>query len=239
MNIIPAIDILNGKCVRLLRGNYSNVTVYNENPIEQVKIFKNAGFKNIHIVDLNAAKTGGDENLEIIQNISCIENIEIQVGGGIRTIEKATQLLSNNIRRIIVGTAAITNDTFRNQLKNYIDVNKIIFGLDFNLSNDTPLLSIHGWTKSTDINLYDYINNNKWIKNILATDISVDGTLKGPNLNIYKNLLTNKNINLIASGGIGSLEDINNLRSILCNECVVGKAIYENKISLQDLKNVN
>lgn len=239
MNIIPAIDILDGKCVRLLKGNYSDVTVYNENPIEQVKIFKNAGFKNIHIVDLNAAKTGGDENLEIIQNISCIENIEIQVGGGIRTIEKATQLLSNNIRRIIVGTAAITNDAFRNQLKNYIDVNKIIFGLDFNLSNDTPLLSIHGWTKSTDINLYDYINNNKWIKNILATDISVDGTLKGPNLNIYKNLLANKNINLIASGGIGSLEDINNLRSILCNECVVGKAIYENKISLQDLKNVN
>lgn len=239
MNIIPAIDILNGKCVRLYKGNYSDVTVYNENPIEQVKIFKNAGFKNIHIVDLNAAKTGGDENLEIIQNISCIENIEIQVGGGIRTIEKATQLLSNNIRRIIVGTAAITNDAFRNQLKNYIDVNKIIFGLDFNLSNDTPLLSIHGWTKSTDINLYDYINNNKWIKNILATDISVDGTLKGPNLNIYKNLLSNKNINLIASGGIGSLEDINNLRSIFCNECVVGKAIYENKISLQDLKNVN
>ena len=239
MNIIPAIDILNGKCVRLLKGNYSDVTVYNENPIEQVKIFKNAGFKNIHIVDLNAAKTGGDENLEIIQNISCIENIEIQVGGGIRTIEKATQLLSNNIRRIIVGTAAITNDAFRNQLKNYIDVNKIIFGLDFNLSNETPLLSVHGWTKNTDINLYDYINNNKWIKNILATDISVDGTLKGPNLNIYKNLLANKNINLIASGGIGSLEDINNLRSILCNECVVGKAIYENKISLQDLKNVN
>jgi len=239
MNIIPAIDILNGKCVRLLKGNYADVTVYNENPIEQVKIFKNAGFKNIHIVDLNAAKTGGDENLEIIKNISCIENIEIQVGGGIRTIEKATQLLSNNIRRVIVGTAAITNDAFRNQLKNNIDVNKIIFGLDFNLSNDAPLLSVNGWTKSTDINLYDYINNNKWIKNILATDISVDGTLKGPNLNIYKKLLTNKNINLIASGGIGSLEDINNLRSILCNECVVGKAIYENKISLQDLKNVN
>ena len=239
MNVIPAIDILDGKCVRLLKGNYADVTVYNENPIEQVKIFKNAGFKNIHIVDLNAAKTGGDENLEIIRNISCIENIEIQVGGGIRTIEKATQLLSNNIKRIIVGTAAITNDTFRNQLKNYIDVNKIIFGLDFNINNNIPLLSIHGWTERTDINLYDYINNNKWIKNILATDISVDGTLEGPNLVIYKNLLANKNINLIASGGIGSLEDINNLRSILCNECVVGKAIYENKISLQDLKNVN
>ena len=87
MNIIPAIDILDGKCVRLLKGNYSDVTVYNENPIEQVKIFKNAGFKNIHIVDLNAAKTGGDENLEIIQNISCIENIEIQVGQSVGLLD--------------------------------------------------------------------------------------------------------------------------------------------------------
>lgn len=239
MNIIPAIDLLDGKCVRLLKGNYSAVTIYNDDPIEQVKIFKNAGFKNIHIVDLNAAKSDVNDNLRIIQEMSNIENIEIQVGGGIRTIEKATELLSNNIKRIIVGTAAITSDVFRNQLKENIDVNKIIFGLDFNLINKTPLLSVNGWTKNTDISLYDFIKNNKWIKNILATDISVDGTLNGPNLDIYKNLLTYKNLNLIASGGIGSLDDINNLKSILCNECVVGKALYENKISLKELKNAN
>ena len=239
MNIIPAIDLLDGKCVRLLKGNYSAVTIYNDDPIEQVKIFKNAGFKNIHIVDLNAAKSDVNDNLRIIQKMSNIENIEIQVGGGIRTIEKATELLSNNIKRIIVGTAAITSDVFRNQLKENIDVNKIIFGLDFNLINKTPLLSVNGWTKNTNISLYDFIKNNKWIKNILATDISVDGTLNGPNLDVYKNLLTYKNLNLIASGGIGSLDDINNLKSILCNECVVGKALYENKISLKELKNAN
>ena len=216
MNIIPAIDLLDGKCVRLLKGNYSAATIYNDNPIEQVKIFKNAGFKNIHIVDLNAAKSDVNDNLRIIQEMSNIENIEIQVGGGIRTIEKATELLSNNIKRIIVGTAAITSDVFRNQLKENIDVNKIIFGLDFNLINQTPLLSVNGWTKNTNISLYDFIKNNKWIKNILATDISVDGTLNGPNLDVYKNLLTYKNLNLIASGGIGSLDDINNLKSILC-----------------------
>lgn len=239
MNIIPAIDLLDGKCVRLLKGNYSAVTIYNDDPIEQVKIFKNAGFKNIHIVDLNAAKSDVNDNLRIIQEMSNIENIEIQVGGGIRNIEKATELLSNNIKRIIVGTAAITSDVFRNQLKENIDVNKIIFGLDFNLINQTPLLSVNGWTKNTNISLYDFIKNNKWIKNILATDISVDGTLNGPNLDVYKNLLTYKNLNLIASGGIGSLDDINNLKSILCNECVVGKALYENKISLKELKNAN
>ena len=239
MNIIPAIDLLNGKCVRLLKGNYSDVSIYSEDPIEQVKIFKNAGFRTIHIVDLNAARGDVNDNLKIIQKISNIKNIEIQVGGGIRSIEKAIQLLSNNIKKIIVGTAAISNSSFRNQLKNNIDVNKIIFGLDFNLVNDTPLLAVNGWIKNTDINLYDFINNNKWIKNILATDISADGTLSGPNLDIYKNLLVIKSINLIASGGIGSIEDINNLKSILCNECVLGKAIYENKISLKELKNAN
>ena len=111
--------------------------------------------------------------------------------------------------------------------------------MDFNIVKNSPLLSVDGWTNNTNINLFDYINENPWIKNILATDISVDGTLQGPNLNIYKNLINYKNINLIASGGIGSINDIYNLKSISCNECVVGKAIYENKISLGDLLNVN
>ena len=239
MKIIPAIDVLDGKCVRLLKGDYANVTEYNNDPLAQVQIFKNSGFKYIHIVDLNAAKTGGDENLKIIKKIANVEGIDIQVGGGIRTIDKAKELLSYNVKKIIVGTAAITDINFRNELKENINTNDLIFGLDFNIVNKNPLLSVNGWTNNTNINLFDYVKENSWIKNVLATDISVDGTLKGPNLGVYKNLIQNTHINLIASGGIGSMDDISNLKSISCNECIVGKAIYENKISLEDLLNAN
>lgn len=239
MKIIPAIDILDGKCVRLLKGDYAKVTEYNNDPLAQVQIFKNSGFKSIHIVDLNAAKTGGNENLTIIKKISNEVDIDIQVGGGIRSLNKAKELLSCNVKKIIVGTAAITDSNFRNELKENISSDELIFGLDFNIIDDNPLLSVNGWTNNTNINLYDYIDDHSWIKNVLATDISVDGTLNGPNLNVYKNLLQNTHINLIASGGIGSMDDIYSLKSIFCNECVVGKAIYENKISLKDLLNVN
>ena len=239
MKIIPAIDLLDGSCVRLLKGDYAEVTNYNDNPIEQVNKFINAGFTYIHLIDLNAAKTGGNENLELIREIASIKNIKIQVGGGIRDINKIETLFSYNVDRIIVGTAAITNDIFKIQLKNNIPIEKIIYGLDFKIINKIPLLSVNGWTENTNISLFDYIEENYWIKNILATDISLDGTLEGPNINIYKQILNNKNLNLIASGGIGSINDINKLQSISSHECVVGKAIYENKISLMELQNVN
>lgn len=239
MKIIPAIDIFNGRCVRLLKGDYAKVSEYNQCPIDQVKIFKNAGFDYIHIIDLNAAKSGGNENLEIIKEICKLDNINIQVGGGIRTIKKINNLFAFGVDRVIVGTAAIIDDKFKEDIKNYIDLNKVIYGLDFKTKNNIPFLAVNGWTENTSIKLFDYINMNPWIKNILATDISVDGTLLGPNINIYKKILKDKRINLIASGGIGSIDDIYKLIKISANECVVGKAIYENKIPLEDLKNVN
>lgn len=239
MKIIPAIDLLDGRCVRLLKGDYAEITNYNDNPIKQVNKFINAGFTYIHLIDLNAAKTGGNENLELIREIANIKNIKVQVGGGIRDMNKIERLFSYNVDRVIVGTAAITNDIFKIELKKNIPTKKIIYGLDFKIINKTPLLSVNGWTENTNISLFDYIEENYWIKNILATDISLDGTLEGPNINIYKQILNNKNLNLIASGGIGSINDINRLQSIDSHECVVGKAIYENKISLMELRNVN
>ena len=140
---------------------------------------------------------------------------------------------------MIVGTAAITNNTFKIELKNNIPTEKIIYGLDFKIIDKAPLLSVNGWTENTNINLFDYIEENFWIKNILATDISLDGTLEGPNIYMYQQILKNKSLNLIASGGIGSINDINKLRLINSQECVVGKAIYENKISLMELRNAN
>ena len=239
MKIIPAIDLLDGKCVRLLKGNYSNVSEYNNSPAEQVYKFKDAGFEYIHIVDLNAAKSGGDENLNLIKQIANINEIKVQVGGGIRNINKVEKLFSYGVDRIIVGTAAITDKVFKNELRVNFPLWKIIYGLDFNINNHKPLLSVNGWTENTNINLFDYIDENHWIENILATDISLDGTLQGPNTSVYKQILKNKRLNLIASGGIGSIDDINKLKLLNCHECVVGKAIYENKISLEDLKIAN
>ena len=239
MNIIPAIDLLNGSCVRLLKGNYNEVSSYNSSPIDQINTFVDAGFNYIHIIDLDAAKSGNDENLEIIKSISQIEGLRLQIGGGIRDINKVFDLFDLGIDRLIVGTAAITDSKFLAQLKNMVDPNKLIFGLDFNLINNEPFLSVNGWTTNTTTTLFDYINENDWIKNILATEISLDGTLLGPNIDIYKKILEYKNINLIASGGIASIKDLQDLIEIGSHECVVGKAIYENKITLPELQNVN
>ena len=239
MNIIPAIDLLNGSCVRLLKGNYNKVSSYNSSPIDQVNTFVDAGFNYIHIIDLDAAKSGNDENLEIIKSIAQIEGLRLQIGGGIRDMNKVFNLFDVGIDRLIVGTAAITDSKFLAQLKDRVDPNKLIFGLDFNLINNEPLLSVNGWTTNTTTTLFDYINENDWIKNVLATDISLDGTLLGPNIDIYKRILEYKNINLIASGGIASITDIRDLIDIGSHECVVGKAIYENKITLPELQNVN
>ena len=239
MNIIPAIDLLNGNCVRLLKGNYDKVSSYNSSPINQVKAFMSAGFNHIHIIDLDAAKSGNNENYEIIKSISQIDGLTLQVGGGIRNINKINDLFSLGVDRLIVGTAAITDSLFLTQLKNNIDPAKLIFGLDFNITKNEPMLAVNGWTKDTSTTLFDYININSWIKNVLATDISLDGTLEGPNINMYKRILKYKNINLIASGGRASINDIHDLEAIGSQECVVGKALYENKIPLSELYNAN
>ena len=239
MKIIPAIDILDGKCVRLLRGNFDDVTIYSKSPLDQVRKFKDAGFSYIHIVDLDAALSGKNKNLSLIKSIANIESIKIQVGGGIRSIDTINNLLEIGVDRLIVGTAAIKNIDFLNQIKKENISDQIIFGLDFVSIKNEPMLFVNGWTENTRINIFDYLRTNNWIKNILVTDISKDGTLEGPNLHIYKKLLLDKSLNLIASGGIGGINDISNLIEIGSHECVIGKAIYENKVTLNELINAN
>lgn len=239
MKIIPAIDILDGKCVRLLRGNFDDVTIYSKSPLDQVRKFKDAGFSYVHIVDLDAALSGKNKNLSLIKSIANIESIKIQVGGGIRSIDTINNLLEIGVDRLIVGTAAIKNIDFLNQIKKENISDQIIFGLDFVSIKNEPMLFVNGWTENTRINIFDYLRTNNWVKNILVTDISKDGTLEGPNLNIYKKLLLDKSLNLIASGGIGGIDDISNLIEIGSHECVIGKAIYENKVTLNELINAN
>lgn len=237
MKIIPAIDLLDGQCVRLLQGDYKKVTSYNISPINQANYFFKEGFRYLHIVDLDSAKNADNKNLNIIKSINKIKNLKIQVGGGIRDIQKVKDLLNIGIDRLIVGTEAIKNKNFLNALKNEVDVKKIVFGLDFKIIENEAVLYTNGWLEKSRYKLFDFIEKNSWIFNILATDISTDGMLSGPNIEIYEKILNKSNSNLIASGGISAISDINNLKKIGIQECVVGKAIYENIIPIEDIRN--
>ena len=239
MKIIPAIDLLDGQCVRLLQGDYKKVTSYNISPIDQANYFFKEGFRYLHIVDLDSAKNADNKNLNIIKSINKIKNLKIQVGGGIRDIQKVKDLLDIGIDRLIVGTEAIKNKNFLNALKNEVDVKKIVFGLDFKIIKNEAVLYTNGWLEKSRYKLFDFIEKNSWILNILATDISSDGMLSGPNIKIYEKILNKSNSNLIASGGISAISDINNLKKIGIQECVVGKAIYENIIPIEDIRNAN
>ena len=238
MRVLPAIDIKNGNCVRLMKGNFKNVKVYSDSPIEQANHFKNNGFDFIHIVDLDGALNGKRVNIKIIDEIINL-GINVQLGGGIRSISDIKNLIDIGVQRVIVSTAAIENDNFLSEVLNKINEKNITLALDFRVINGIPFLASKGWTFQTEINLYEFIKNNM-MKNILATDINKDGLLSGPNFKIYKEMKKLfPDLNIIGSGGISSLEDIDSLSKININECVVGKAIYENKISLEELFNVD
>ena len=165
--------------------------------------------------------------------------MKIQLGGGIRSIDDINLLLDKGIERVVLGTKIIEDKNFLSEVLTRFNQRNLVFALDFRISNSIPFLLSRGWQKQTKINLFDYIKEYK-LQNILATDITLDGVLKGPNTSVYKKIRNQApNSNLIGSGGISSIGDINQLSKINVKECVVGKAIYEKKINLKDLKNVN
>jgi len=237
MKILPAIDLQNGRCVRLLKGDFNEVTEYNHDPLAQAMIFKSNELNYLHIVDLDGAESGNQLNKDIIAKILEIPDISIQVGGGIRTIKQVENMLEIGVSRIILGTALFQKN-FIQDLKNNFDSSQIVLALDFKIINKTPTIYTHGWQDNSEIPLYQFISDQPFYSNILATDISLDGTMLGPSFNIYKDLLhLFPSINLIASGGIRSLDDLNHLKLINIQEAIIGKAIYEKNISLRDLHN--
>lgn len=239
MKVIPAIDIKNGKCVRLMQGDFSKSTIYEISPLNQAKIFENAGFNLLHIVDLDGAANGLQSNISIIDSIIKSTEMNIQLGGGIRSIDDINLFLDKGIERVVLGTKIIEDKSFLSEVLTRFNQKNIVFALDFRISNSIPFLLSRGWQKQTKINLFDFIKQYK-VQNILATDITLDGVLKGPNVSVYKEIRNQApNSNLIGSGGISSIGDINQLSKIDVKECIVGKAIYEKKINLKDLKNVN
>ena len=238
MKIFPAIDLKNGKCVRLTKGDFKSVKIYNENPIHQAEIFSDAGFKYLHIIDLDGALEGNLINLDVVGKIIKKFNFKVEVGGGIRSEDSIAKLLDLGSDKIILGTAAIKNESFlENCCKKYSG--NIALSLDARKNN----ISISAWKNQTKIKIFDYLNIVKdyGISRLIYTDIERDGTNTGPNFeNSYK-IADNFNIPLLISGGISSINDVNKI--IIDDKkiegIIVGKAIYENKIKLEDLSRIN
>jgi len=238
MKIFPAIDIKNGKCVRLTKGDFKSEKIYNENPINQAEIFSNAGFKYLHIIDLDGALEGNLVNQKVIEEIVKKFNFKVEIGGGIRSEDSIARLLDIGSDKIILGTAAIRDKFFlENCCKKYSG--KIALSLDARRNN----LATSGWKVQTDINIFDFLNTVKdyGISRLIYTDIDKDGTNTGPNFeNSYK-IADRFNIPVIVSGGISSMNDINKIvkENKKIEGIIVGKAIYENKIKLEELSKIN
>jgi len=229
MIIYPAIDILDGKAVRLFKGDYNNVTVYGT-PLEASTIWINSGSGFLHLVDLNGAK-GTVDNLSKIMEIRNESDVFIQVGGGIRNLKRVKKYLDIGVNQIIIGTAAVTDKEFLTDvLKDYSDY--ITIGVDARNGK----VSIDGWLSDTELDADKFIADLETLgaKRVIYTDISKDGTLTGPNFEMYEKVLGQVDIEIIASGGISCLEDLKRLKEIGVHGVVVGKALYENKFTLEE-----
>ncbi len=234
MIVIPAIDILQNKIVRLRKGDFNQIEFYPNSPLEQAKLYETAGFEWLHLVDLNGSKTGIISVSEIILEIKSKTKIKIEFGGGIRSYDNAATLLTLGVDKIIVGSLSIQNKNEFEKIIDNIGAGKIIVAAD--VKNE--MIAVKGWTENTVVSIYEHIEYCKklGINTFLCTDISTDGMLTGTNLDLYEKLLKSfLGINLIASGGVKDINDVKALNDLDVYGVVIGKAIYENKIEIKEL----
>lgn len=234
MRIIPAIDIINGKCVRLTKGDYNTKKIYNENPLEVAKEFEDNGIKYLHLVDLDGAKSKQIINHKVLNEIASKTSLTIDFGGGIKSKNDVETAFDNGADQITGGSIAVDNPALFTELLNEYGSEKIILGADSNKRK----IATHGWQKESELQVTDFITDykNKGIKYVICTDISKDGMLEGPSIDLYIEILELANINLIASGGVTSVNDLITLKDIGCEGAIIGKAIYEGKINLRELQ---
>lgn len=230
MKIIPAIDLIDNQCVRLTKGDYNTKTVFDSDPLKVANDFVASGVNLIHVVDLDGAKKGKIVNIDTIKTL-CENNIPIEVGGGVRDFESIDLLLNLGVKRIILGSVAIKNQDFlKTAIKKY-GSEKIVLGLDC----DGDLVSIHGWQENSSITCMDMLNTFKSFggTNVIYTDISKDGMMAGTNIEELKKLV-DSGLNIIASGGISSIDDVKKCKEIGCWGAIIGKAYYLGKINLNE-----
>lgn len=231
MIIYPAIDLFDGKAVRLFKGDFAQMTVYSENPPEIAEDFKNKGATHIHVVDLEGAKSGETPNFETIIAIKEKTNLFCEVGGGIRTMETVNRYLSAGIDRVILGTAAVTEEGFVEEcVQKYGD--KIAVGIDIK----DGFVAIKGWTEKSSLTAMDFVKKMEsvGVKTLICTDISKDGAMQGTNHALYRELMENFNIQIIASGGVSSIDDVKRLSDANMYGAIIGKAYYTGAIDLAE-----
>ncbi len=233
MRIIPAIDLINGQAVRLRQGVFESKKTYAEDPVELAKKFENYGIEYLHVVDLDGAKSNGLINFSIVESICTITKLKVDIGGGVRTKEDVQRALDCGVCQVNVGSFAYQNPEIFVDWINCFGSDKLILSADC----DNRSIAIDAWGTNTSLNVIDFIRQfvGKSLKYATVTDISKDGMLSGPAFDLYKDVLGNIEINLIASGGVTSIKDLLRLESIGCEGAIIGKAIYEGNIQLKEL----
>ena len=235
MKIIPAIDIIDGKCVRLSKGNYNSQITYNQNPLEVAKTYEDHGLEFLHLVDLDGAKSNHIINYSILEIIASKTNLKIDFGGGVKTENDVNLAFNSGANQVTCGSVAVKQpEIFCEWILNY-GSEKIILGADVR----GKYVATDGWINTSNQSIFDFINfyKNKGIETVTCTDISKDGMLEGPSFKLYSKIIDAYNINLVASGGVSEYDDILKLDDMGCYGIIIGKAIYENKISLKQLEN--
>ena len=235
MEIIPAIDIIEGKCVRLTHGDYSQKTIYNEKPLEVAKEFEDAGIKRLHLVDLDGAKAGAVKNWKVLETIAGKTSLVIDFGGGIKTEKDVQIVFDSGAALATVGSIAVKDEESFTKWIDLSGANKFLLGADVKAEK----ITISGWTEQTEIWVYDFVQKylEKGITQIFCTDVSKDGALEGPSTELYKSIVQKfPELHFIASGGVSSIDDVYKLEEVGCEGVIIGKAIYEGRIRLDELK---
>jgi len=235
MRIIPAIDIIDGKCVRLSKGDYDTKKIYNENPLEVAKSFENAGIRYLHLVDLDGAKSSKIINHKVLEQIASKTNLKIDFGGGLKSNEDLKIAFECGATQITGGSIAVKNPMLFKEWISIYGTDKIILGADAN----NRKIAISGWLEESKEEVIPFIQNyqKEGISYVICTDIAKDGMLEGPSFNLYKEILDScKNAKLIASGGISTFDELPKLAELGCEGTIIGKAIYEGRITLKQLE---
>ncbi|AZI31880.1 1-(5-phosphoribosyl)-5-[(5-phosphoribosylamino)methylideneamino]imidazole-4-carboxamide isomerase [Kaistella carnis] len=234
MKIIPAIDIIDGKCVRLSKGDYDTKKIYHENPLDIAKEYEANGIQYLHLVDLDGAKAKTIKNLKTLKVLASETNLIIDFGGGIKTRESLESAFNAGANQVTIGSIAVENLELCIDWINEFGAEKLILGAD---CLDRKVKT-SGWLENSDLDVIAFIQSyqNKGIKDVICTDISKDGMLEGPSFELYKEILNQSEVSLISSGGISSIQDLEDLKELGCSGAIIGKALYEGKITLKELQ---